>query len=111
TQCDTLIDSIEVALKNCACDFEAPNVFTPNGDGVNDYFYPKINCQLISYKMNIYNRWGDLVFYSNQPLLQWDGRANNGKKAAEGYYTFIVEYRDVLSGQKSIEKGGFVIIH
>ncbi|MAC94104.1 MAG: hypothetical protein CMC96_01250 [Flavobacteriales bacterium] len=109
--CDTLRDTIQVDFKDCACEFEAPNVFTPNGDGVNDYFYPSLKCQLVSYEMNIFNRWGDLVFYSNQPLLQWDGRVNDGKKAAEGHYMYVIEYKDVLSGQKNTEKGTFILMY
>jgi gliding motility-associated-like protein len=111
TQCDTLVDSIQVDLKNCACDFEVPNVFTPNSDGVNDYFYPIVKCQLLFYKMSIYNRWGDLIYNTNQPLVQWDGIMNNGKKASEGSYSFIIEYRDNLSGQDYIEKGSFMLMH
>jgi len=109
--CDTIRDTIHVNLKDCACEFEAPNVFTPNGDGVNDYFYPSLKCQLVTYEMNIFNRWGDLVFYSNQPLLQWDGRINDGKKAAEGHYMYVIEYKDVLSGQKNTEKGTFILMY
>jgi gliding motility-associated-like protein len=49
-----------------------PNVFTPNGDSINDYFQP-IHLGLKSYQIQIYNRWGGLVFESNSLLNHWDG--------------------------------------
>jgi gliding motility-associated-like protein len=68
-----------------------PNVFTPNGDGVNDEF------EIITYGMfekmeiKIYNRWGNLVWQNTDPLLFWDGKEmRSGDECAEGvyYYTF-----------------------
>lgn len=45
-----------------------PNSFTPNGDGLNDEYRPLINSNsLITYQITILNRWGELVFYSNNP--------------------------------------------
>jgi gliding motility-associated-like protein len=60
--------------------------------------------------MNIFNRWGDLVFYSNQPMLHWDGRMKSGKKVNEGYYSFIIKYRDTVGGETQTEQGGFMLI-
>src|SRR5690606_24968438 len=69
-------DSIEV-FKNCYID--VPNAFTPNADGSNDYFLPR---QLMSngvskFKMNIFSRWGQLIFETNNiDGRGWDGRFN-----------------------------------
>ena len=70
---------------------EAPNAFTPNGDGMNDEWrvaYKSIE----SYQCIIQNRWGRTVFKSTDPGKGWDGTIN-GKPAAEGtYYYVIVAY-------------------
>ncbi|MEX2380052.1 MAG: gliding motility-associated C-terminal domain-containing protein, partial [Vicingaceae bacterium] len=112
TQCDILVDSIRVGLGNCPCDIEVPNVFTPNGDRINDYFYPDLKCELLSFKMSIYNRWGDLIFFTDRiASIEWDGYLENGKKASEGHYSYIIEYRDNLTRQNKTEKGSFMLMH
>jgi gliding motility-associated-like protein len=51
-----------------------PNVFTPNGDGVNDYFVVR-NLNLYDFRpLIIYNRWGNVVYQSDQYNNDWDGR-------------------------------------
>ncbi len=66
-----------------------PNVFTPNGDGVNDLFYtPSHN--LTSYELRIYNRWGEQLFQTSDPLKGWDG-SYGGKPVSSGVYVFILK--------------------
>lgn len=65
-----------------------PNVFTPNGDGVNDVYYtPGQN--LIDYDLKIYNRWGQLLFHSSDPLKGWDGNFG-GKIIPDGTYVYLI---------------------
>lgn len=69
-----------------------PNVFTPNNDGVNDYF--KLVAPLVSIKeIRIYNRWGKLVFQDHQTEFMWDGRGKNGQQD-DGTYFWIISYID-----------------
>lgn len=68
-----------------------PNVFTPDGDDINDFFRLEgINtCQ--DYEMFIYNRWGELIFHTD--LVHgsgWDGRTFAGREATEGVYFFVL---------------------
>ena len=68
-----------------------PNVFTPNGDGVNDVFYtPSHNIEM--YDLNIFNRWGQLLFNSTDPGKGWDGQFE-GQLVADGVYIFILKAR------------------
>lgn len=57
--------------------YELPNVFTPNGDGINDVFVPmRITPELILHvKMHIFNRWGRAVYDTEDIFINWDGRA------------------------------------
>lgn len=63
-----------------------PNSFTPNGDGINDVFLPLgigLLSNLKTYKLSIFNRWGDNVFTTDDVHEAWDGTANNGKSPAQ----------------------------
>ena len=82
-----------VCTDNCLL-YELPNVFTPNGDGVNDLFRPFPYCFVDRVEMQIVNRWGGLVFETNDPDVNWDGTNYLEKtKVTDGvyYYTCIVD--------------------
>ncbi len=68
---------------------EVPNVFTPNGDGVNDVFHTR-NVNITSYSLNIFNRWGESVFKTDDVSKGWDGTIN-GKEVPDGTYLFLLE--------------------
>lgn len=68
-----------------------PNVFTPNGDGVNDLFFLKAT-NLSEINVLIYDRWGHIVFelISEKGNVAWDGKNQYGKEVAEGAYFYII---------------------
>ncbi len=93
-------DSVEVS-KDCYIDI--PNVFTPNGDGRNDYFLPKAMASdnIISFHLRIYSRWGQLVFEQTSLYDKgWDGKLN-GKDLAADVYVYLA---DVLFQDSRVEK-------
>lgn len=59
--------------------FFVPNSFSPNNDGVNDFFSAYFSYTPELYEMSIFNRWGDRVFYSTQPQEVWMGQKNTGE--------------------------------
>jgi len=65
-----------------------PNAFTPNGDGLNDLF-KVLDRNFLSFDIWIYNRWGQLVFQSNDPKFGWDGRLN-GELLQSGNYPYLI---------------------
>ena len=90
--CLEYIGSINITARDCQpCDFYVPNIFTPNNDGINDYFTPNISCNYTNYQLFVYNRWGSLVFRSSDPLVNWHGTFN-GEKAEIGVYTYFIQY-------------------
>ena len=92
--CGTIItDTIEI--KKCDTILEMPNVFTPNGDRINDLFIPIINEALASMSMTIYNRWGQLIHTSHSLGTGWDGRTNVGELAPDGVYFWIIRYTNL----------------
>jgi gliding motility-associated-like protein len=76
----------------CSSELSMPNVFTPNGDGINDGFGPiLIQGTPTNYSLEIWNRWGQLVFSSTQPNRLWDGRHDGGRVPA-GTYFWVARY-------------------
>lgn len=83
-------DTIYVYLEECETIIQMPNVFTPNNDGLNDYFLPiEVLGEPEGVDFIIVNRWGNVVFESNELNSGWDGKTNN-KLCAEGTYFWIV---------------------
>ena len=75
--CDS-ISMLRMTVNPCGCELSFPNIFTPNGDGLNDTYAPVLICDLIvkNYLMIVYDRWGETVFESYDPKEAWDGKIN-----------------------------------
>ncbi len=88
-----------VCIDNCDY-YELPNVFTPNGDGINDLFKPYPYKFVEKIDMTIYNRWGNEVFKTEDPDINWDGKDFvTGKPVSDGVYYYICDvYEKRLSG-------------
>jgi gliding motility-associated-like protein len=69
----------------------APNAFTPNGDGTNDFFIVK-GWFVAEYNVQIFDRWGKLIFESNSMDVSWDGRFG-GQDCQEGVYVWVIRGR------------------
>lgn len=85
-----------------------PNAFSPNGDGLNDEFKPKIvGYPFIDY-LRVYNRYGEQVFVSYTHNIGWDG-TYKGKPADMGVYFYILSVR-TLAGESYIQKGDVTLV-
>jgi gliding motility-associated-like protein len=74
--------------------FFIPNAFSPNDDGINDEFYGKGE-YIKEYEMNIFDRWGNLIYHCEDINDHWDGRANHGSEVAqEDVYVYVVKLTD-----------------
>ncbi|HAA00765.1 MAG TPA: hypothetical protein DEP18_04070 [Flavobacteriales bacterium] len=118
----TAVDSVQygneslpsnvVCGDNCPIYF-LPNVFSPNGDGDNDFFkaFPYRFIEKIDLK--IFNRWGQLLFLSEDPGFRWDGKSmENGKDVPEGVYFYTCTvYTIRLSGMEEIKLNGFIHLY
>lgn len=67
---------------------ELPNIFTPNGDGSNDFFFLEA-LEATASEIRIFNRWGETV-YSSKEIFQWDGKLANGNECTEGVYYYTI---------------------
>ncbi len=82
-----------------------PNVFSPNGDGINDIFEP-FGRDIIHVNYKIHNRWGALVHEASN--IPWDGRLKSGNKASDGTYFYTLELK-FIDG-RNISKSGTVLL-
>lgn len=83
-----------------------PNVFTPNGDSVNDVF--KVSAYNIAeFRCTIFDRWGLQMFYWDDISKGWDGKVN-GKEVPDGNYFYIIYAKDILD--KEIKKQGTFLL-
>ncbi len=109
-QC-TSIDTIQVIYDDCEATLFVPNVFTPNGDGFNETFKP-VSQNLSSFEMLIFNRWGQLLFETQDPEAGWDGKAN-GRPCAVSTYFYLIRYTTLCNSGLAKDgtlKGGVTLL-
>jgi gliding motility-associated-like protein len=83
-----------------------PSAFTPNGDNLNDIF--DVYGQFITdFEMNIFNRWGELLFTTSTLGQGWDG-SYKGNTMPEGTYTFVAKITDHIG--RTFKKSGTVVL-
>jgi gliding motility-associated-like protein len=101
-------DSIVVTSKDCDGMLIFPNAFTPNNDGLNDVFRLRYPSSILSYQLQIFNRWGQLIFRSSDPYAGWDGLFL-GQLQPAGTYIWMAKFTD-HSGKAQMLKGIVVLI-
>lgn len=97
-------------VDNCP-QYTLPNVFTPNGDNQNDFFTPILPYRYIkSIDINIFNRWGQVMFHTNDPMINWDGRDQTTHGLCpDGVYYYICVVNEIrVTGVQPITLKGFV---
>ncbi len=102
--CDSVLFTITIDELS---DIEVPNIFSPNGDGVNDFFVLDVD-GVETIECQIYNRWGTLIFEWDALNGHWAGETKNGDAAPEGTYYYMV--RAVGKDGTVIEEAGHVTL-
>lgn len=69
--CDYDSDTITIKEGDCSCYYYVPNSFSPNGDGINDGFYPEIACEITEFSFVIYDRWGQVIYTFKDQNDKW----------------------------------------
>ncbi len=101
-------DTISIVQKQCMFGLYVPNAFSPNRDGRNDLFRPLLYGEVTYYSLQIFNRFGQRIFSTNNPSSAWDGLVN-GIEQNSGTYLFNIQYQ--LNGQSMMQhKGSFLLI-
>ncbi|CAG5077690.1 gliding motility-associated C-terminal domain-containing protein [Parvicella tangerina] len=101
--CSASVDSIEVS-EDLAC-LELANTFTPNGDGTNDTWNLDFTA-FSSAELEVYSKWGVLVYQTDGLTINWDGNDLNGNALPAGTYYYIVN----LDGGSKTQNGPITIV-
>lgn len=104
--------SVRLCLDECT-NYALPNVFSPNGDGINDLYRPQRTSYVERVEMTIFNRWGIKVFYTEDPDINWDGKINDTDRlAAPGVYYYICDVHEQrLTGVEVYSLTGFIYVY
>ena len=102
---DTIVKYVRVKPET---NIFVPNAFTPNGDGGNDIFLPEISGAL-EYEFLIFDRWGQVVFKTNEMNTGWNGQKNNsGTIMPMDVYTYVINIKDL--NQEYVTKNGTIML-
>jgi gliding motility-associated-like protein len=109
--CGSFYTEVNINSTLCDCNIMLPNAFSPNGDGRNDYWSPQkpVDCNIETYILRIYNRWGQCVFFSENINHQWDGTFE-GKPAPQGIYIYELSLYKGKSLQRFYQKGDITLL-
>jgi gliding motility-associated-like protein len=88
-----------------------PNTFTPDGDLYNENFKPVFSAgiDIYQYKLLIYNRWGEIIFESNNPEVGWDG-TYGGVLVNQGMYIYQISYKELTKDKRGVVNGHFNLL-
>ncbi|MBX5438851.1 MAG: gliding motility-associated C-terminal domain-containing protein, partial [Thermoflavifilum sp.] len=108
--CGIATDSVMLEpASDCVGDIIMPNAFTPNHDGHNDVFRPKVLHQVFDFELRIFNRWGQLLFLTHDWTQGWDGTFH-GQPCDAGGYAWWVKYRETPDGPVMFKKGVLTLL-
>jgi gliding motility-associated-like protein len=106
--CGSITDAITVLFVDCDCAIYIPNAFTPNGDGFNDVFQPVV-CPVESYQLFIFNRWGEMIWTTEDRTEPWNGQVIGGSEVAQDeVYIYVLKL--VIDGGNSKRITGSVTL-
>ncbi len=86
--CGIATDNLQIVAESC----QIPNVISPNGDGVNDFFYTQFANNYNDVNLKVFNRWGRVVYKTEAYTNNWNGVNMNNKPLADGTYFYVLTY-------------------
>lgn len=100
----------QVPRKDCDADvLYVPNCFSPDGDGLNDFFEVFHIADIQVQKLLVYDRWGSRVFESSDSDPVWNGMVG-GKPVGPGVYAYVLRYRNGLTGMDEVKVGDVTVL-
>lgn len=100
-------DELNVNYQPCECPIFIPDAFTPNGDGRNDKLHAIASCEVRGFQIQIFNRWGQLVYIGYNINDGWDGTFN-GSPAEMGTYFYVLTFNSQY--RQTIERKGDITL-
>ncbi|MEZ4737973.1 MAG: gliding motility-associated C-terminal domain-containing protein [Flavobacteriales bacterium] len=108
--CGVVLVERTIDVQDCSdvCSVWIPSSFTPDNDGINDKWYWVSECKAEDFVMQVFDRWGELIYTSKDPFGSWDGTAN-GATAPTGVYVYNTSYRLPYQERKEA-KGAITLV-
>lgn len=107
-ECGISGDSLYVVFEDCSVTVYMPSSFTPNGDGINDQYWPSVS-NVDSFDLKIFDKWGNLLFHSNEAAQPWLGDTLSGSYyVPNGVYNFLLVCR--TSKGNGLERRGHIVV-
>lgn len=104
-------DSATVIVDSVPVIIEIPNIFTPNNDGVNDFYKIHVNEAVRAIEFHVYDRWGNSIYDAYDLNFQWDGTyMNNEKKCDNGVYTYFLYIDTFVGNKRELKEGNITIV-
>ncbi len=88
---------------DCPCELYIPNAMTPDGDGLNDLFEVVPSCPVVDFNLTIFNRWGELIFESDDINSRWNGGSKDEFYVPNEIYFYRIVYRWGESYNEGVE--------
>jgi len=101
---EQLLQFEAMAADTSDTELSIPNVFSPNGDGQNDYIDVVTNGVTV-YEFTVFTRSGSRIYHSLSPRIFWDGNSIGGQELSEGVYYYVIEEQ---GDEEPYEKAGFI---
>src|SRR5690606_36009987 len=92
-----------------SCNIDVPNAFTPNNDNINELLHPLNAVKARQLQFRVYNRWGVLLYETNNWKAGWDGTYNDIPQSS-GLYVWTLQYVDADSGKLFQRKGSVMLL-
>jgi gliding motility-associated-like protein len=111
--CVSWIDSFRLNTRDCGYGLFMPNIFSPNGDGLNDEFRPNLKAdflQIESYDLKIYNRWGNLIFKTKDIDQGWNGTLNGTKLPPDVYIWTLTIHHTFFNKKEVLNLSGDIML-
>lgn len=108
-QCGAETSEIKVDYEDCSCTIYVPTAFTPNNDQINDEFKASY-CEVKSYKMEVFNRWGEKVYEGTNIEEGWDGVYKGKVQAGTYFWIMTIESTYQNNGDPYIRSGNILLL-
>ena len=105
--CGAASDAIK--FEKGTCKVFVPTAFTPNNDGKNDHFKAVGTENVTQYHMKVFNRWGEIVFQTNDKSIGWDGKIK-GIALTTDVFIYVLQYKEINSDELYTLKGTMTLI-
>jgi len=99
----------EILIKEGICKLYVPSGFTPNKDGLNDFFRASFGEDITEFKIQLFGRWGQIVFETNDIRKGWDGSIK-GIPQPTGLYVWTIKYKTRTDPKEQLMKGTVMLI-